>query len=228
MGHIQDANGRGDNATGQINAAAFVSQPVVGNYIFVAIAVTFASGPLTSVQDNQGNTYTIDKYQKNGNALSAIASAKVDFSSGSFVVSITVAGTGNYAIFSASEFSGIASSSPLDAIGNGTSPLGFGTTTDVITASGVNGGSGDISISALCFSGTGSDVHIVNTSGYTNIFVNSNPGSFGAGSFDYKVESGVVTSSSTYTYDFCTDDESGVIATYKVAGATARFILGSH
>ena len=209
------------------SAASFGVLPAVNNHVF-----TLVSGwhntvfDLSSVADNQSNTYVIDKAQNDGSssakAEASITSSKVETSAGTFTVTISPQDTsGNYIEWIAAEFSGLVTTSWLDKTGSATTASGV--TTITATASAQNS-QADVLVLA-CFVDNVADptCNITTPTGYTALFVNQDATATIGAQGSYKIVSAIETSAATWNFDNIAAGGSGAaIATFKAAAAAGQ------
>ena len=213
------------NSTGLASATAsstgtitFATAPAAGNLIVVNIGGWKATGTgITSVTDNQGNSYSIvANPHTDAVSMACIAYAKnIVYTSGTFTITITASGT-YYFTGMASEFSGSSSTSPLDVYGSGT---GAAAITCTATTSGSVSAVDDLVVAVANNATGGGDCAWVNPTGYTQIFQNgSSGGSYSATQACYKIltaGSGAQNAVWTWTGSVTW---SCVIATFRLTG----------
>lgn len=197
---------------------SFGSLPVVGHHVILVLTEWRGPGAVTSVADNQGNTYNIDKSQLGGNGgtrLGAvIASAKVATSAGTFTLTITYAQGGTYAQFAVLEVAGLNTTTWLDQTGANTS---IATTTSLtVTAGGANAGANALVVAAFGGDSTNgiSNPPTGGSGTYTSLYVDQDAAVTGAEGA-YKIISTGETSSAVWAFNSSGFGTTGVIATYK-------------
>jgi hypothetical protein len=197
------------NSTTSKTTPAFGSTPIVNNYIVVMASMVQLGGTgtgVTSITDNQGNTYAVDINQPRSDSLvwAAIGSGKATTSSGSFTVTAHFLSEANQALdLMACEMSSPAATSQLDKTGHNEVNPG---TTVTVTASGANGNAND----AVFTVSAGSTPSATPTTGYTLAWTDSTNVGSNAG---YKIVGSIETSAATTS--FASTDQIAVIATYK-------------
>ncbi len=154
--------------------ASFSMLPTAGNYIKIfdgqyLVGSTFSTSPTLYTDNQSGNTYAVDTYQRastgdSGNYWKVdIAKGKVVGSSGTYTITLTAANSHSvYWAWIACEFSGLTSSTPLDKTGANENT---GSTSITVTASGANAQNCEL-VTAMVFDGNGGNA----ASGYTQLF----------------------------------------------------------
>jgi hypothetical protein len=204
---------------GSTTTLSFNTTPTVGRAVTVLIAIF---GPdVTSITDNQGNSYSLSVGAQHGSSSSTrnfiFRCANIATASGTFTVTLNTSGTGNYCLWSIVEESGALTVSPLDRtdteeVANGTSV----TPTTLATTQ-----ADEISYVAVGGSNAGNNPHGYTLPGdYTQIYKEDNASAHHAGIFGYKILSATAVQNPTVTW---TGNETGlgVIATYKAAAAAS-------
>jgi hypothetical protein len=107
-----------------VNSATFGSSITGGNAIFLAVSsekVGGGGGTISGATDSNGNTYTIDASSSSGvgNDITTILSCVNVIGGASNIITVTPVGNSFLTILGAAEFSGIATSSPVDAVSAG-------------------------------------------------------------------------------------------------------------
>lgn len=192
-------------------AASFGVLPSVNNHIIVMYATQTGNSPpeLSSVTDNQSNSYNIDVQKTNISAqyvVAALASAIAATSSGTFTVTVHFGGTLS-GVWKACEVSGLATASWLDQTGT---TEGTSTTTAIATASGANSQASEIVFALV----SNNSANSTPTTGYTE----QDKDQTFKFEFAYKVVAGLETSSATWTYA-SSAQMAAVIATYKATAS---------
>jgi len=200
-----------------------------GNLIVCTYRVDTSSpaGSVGSISDSAGNTYTSATGQLlegNYNRSSQVYYANNITGGSPLTITVnTLLSPGGFAI--CSEFSGVATASPLDVHADGTMPINPGTGTDAVTSgAATTTTSGElIYTSFVGFGGTGSASQAVGT-GFTRVHISpGGAGGTGAGTLDsaYKVQSSSGSTAGTWTLG--SSDSSTVasaqMATFKATGA---------
>lgn len=191
--------------------------PSVGHHLFLQSSVWHSGGgSLSSVADNQGNTWAIDvQAADSGSARASVASAKVATASGTVTVTATLGAAGSYAELVASEFSGLDTSTWVDktatATAQSTSPVS-GTTATTTVADELVMATVEVSVSST-------DVGLDSPpTGYTNLALNQDADATIALSADYKIVAATGTQAASWGTLTGAWFWGGCIATYK--GAT--------
>lgn len=135
--------------------SSFATLPSTGNLIVVTVEEGNNGANVTSqgsVSDNQGNTYASAKYLASGLGFEGVAAGiywaiVTGTPSGTFTVTYATGGSqSNSLVVEACEYSGNASSSPVDKTAGGAGSLGISPQTTGTT--GTLGSSGDLSVTA--------------------------------------------------------------------------------
>jgi hypothetical protein len=202
---------------------SFGTAPAVGNHVFVQISGWCGAGfnvQNGDIVDNQGggNTYNVDLVENPGFASTqaSITSSHIASSSGTFTITVTPDNTADFFVWSASEFSGIATSNWLDK--TGVFPTAS-TTTGTVTASGVNSQANELVLPVIVLD-SNEDVALTGTAttGYATIYTYSDAATIIGGQGNYKIVTSPETSSATWTWnDPGIQGSALIIATYKSA-----------
>lgn len=211
---------------------SFGTLPAVGSLVVVTCFGQSNTGSfynVTSVTDNQGNTYTLAKTSVIGTQRSFIARAPNVASSGTFTVTVNnVNSTDNYLVCRASSFTGIVTSSPLDQSGEATDPGPQAADAGVSTA-GSTAQADELVVACASIGGTGdANLNIgTATTGYINIVNEQDYTLHSTGSCDYKIVSSVGVQTANWSHDDITgsgaqDGWTAIIATFKAAVSTRR------
>lgn len=195
-----------------MTSSAFGSSTTTGNLIVVSVSDNGGvTGGITSVTDSKGNTYTKIANEQDGSSTLSMWYAKNITGGASHTITIAWnTGLVSQASFTAQEFSGCDTTSPLDryigAHSSSTSPSSGATTATTTDAQLVVGG--------LAYFGTA--VTPTAGAGYSNLdsgaFTNANVGQ------ESKVIASAAAQTATFTLSSSRDWSCGV-ATFKAAGA---------
>ena len=202
-------------------ATSFASLPSAGNMIVVLVSAWRSSAAnISSVTDNQGNTYTkaIDRNGGNGGLSEASIWYCASIGSPSGIHTITTnatAGVDNYIVVIASEVSGQDTSAPLDA----STSAAISTTGDVATGTtGTLSQANEIVFIAASVSGSSSNITIDTPAMYTRIGVQQDSNTYIGFEGSYKIVAATTAVVGQWSHDNTGQDEaSGVIATFKAA-----------
>ena len=202
-------------------ATSFASLPSAGNMIVVLVSAWRSSAAnISSVTDNQGNTYTkaIDRNGGNGGLSEASIWYCASIGSPSGIHTITTnatAGVDNYIVVIASEVSGQDTSAPLDA----STSAAISTTGDVATGTtGTLSQANEIVFIAASVSGSSSNITIDTPATYTRIGVQQDSNTYIGFEGSYKIVAATTAVVGQWSHDNTGQDEaSGVIATFKAA-----------
>jgi hypothetical protein len=103
--------------------ASFASPPADGNFLVVAVSAwNGGTEAISSVTDNQsGNTYSlaVSQARPGDGKLFLYHCPNVNHDSGTFTITVTFGGSGYYGSVAILEYSGVATSSPLDTTNSG-------------------------------------------------------------------------------------------------------------
>lgn len=207
------------SARGDINNAVSGTVSLVvaaGDTILVAASLTAPLGVLTSsdITDNVGNSYTIDNQQAIGQFRVGIWRAVAGTSA---TITITLNPVNNNAIFAswgALSFNGM-TASPLDqaptgATGTFNNAPATGNTSTLAQAD-------EFVFAAFTTSDTGADaVTVPATSGYTNLWVQSDASAAQVGAADYKTVAATTAVSANWTLALSNKSWAAIIVTYKI------------
>lgn len=196
-------------------AASFSATPTVGNLIIVMVSGwrEAASFGVTSVTDNQGNTYAHAGTVAGSSGLcrAEVWYAKAVTSSGTFTVTVN-AGSGSYIEFVASEFSGMAASSQFDVGAQADATSGdaaVGPTATLAQAS-------EVVIAVASISNDDTNITVDTPAGYTRIAVNQNANATIGFEASYKIVSATTAVSAAWSHDNTNQAGwSAKIATFK-------------
>lgn len=182
-------------SSGTTSTLTFGSAFTAGQLVVVSI-LSYPGTEIVSIVDNQGNTYT--------RAVSAVASGanragiwyKANCASlgTTPVITITLAGTGNYITAKASSWNGV-STTPLIATGSAAS---YGTSHSV-TSSGGSPAVGDLVITDIIADDGLANNAFVTPSGYTNLFQQQDSINTSGGQAAYKLATATGNQSATHT-----------------------------
>lgn len=180
------ALGSAGTATSQ-QTSIFGTNPTVGNYL-VAWAWGWSSShqATPAFSDTGSNSWTVptNAYQQIAADLWCIAGyTKVATSGSSFRITITTTGWTSGAIMVvASEFSGVASASPLDG-----SAVGTTGTTGAPAPGSLSFTSGDLLVAVMANDGSGNPTTVTTPSGWTSVGKQTNGASFEVGDAIYQI-----------------------------------------
>jgi hypothetical protein len=220
---------------------SFGSTPAAGSTVIVVAeswqGATSADFPSNGCTDNQGNTYTRAIHVRDAvagaskHAKSVIYYCENVLSSGTFTITVTIGGTGNYGFFGAQEWAGLLTSGVLGETGSQvddvTSPISSGSTGVLAQADNVIVTVHGINIDAAVSRTLSSE------GGYTVIAEEEDYSIRCLGHAAYKIVSATTSEENEMTVGAGsgTIDTSGsVIAAFKVAGGAAtavKDIIGS-
>lgn len=199
-----------------LSTATFAATPAVGNYIVVLIsgwnAGTFG---VTSVTDNQGNTYSRAGAQPASSGLcrADIWYAKATTASGTFTVTVNC-GSGSYLEWIASEVSGLAATSPADAGAEANSATGDAAVGPTATLAQTS----EIVFAVAAVANNDTNITITTPSGYTNLAINQDATATIGMEASYKIVSATTAVSASWTHDNTAQDGwVAKIATFKAA-----------
>ena len=202
-------------------ATSFASLPSAGNMIVVLVSAWRSSAAnISSVTDNQGNTYTkaIDRNGGNGglNEASIWYCASIGSPSGTHTITANAtAGVDNYIVVIASEVSGQNTSAPFDA----STSAAVSTTGDVATGTTAALAQADeIVFIAASVSSSSSNITIDTPATYTRIGAQQDSNTYVGFEGSYKIVAATTAVVGQWSHDNTGQDEaSGVIATFKAA-----------
>lgn len=203
-----------DAGGASFNLAALPS-PAAGNAVTVGIIST--AGSITSVIDNQGNTYTAIRSHAEslaGQTAYTYRCLSIGTPSGAFTITVTLP-SGNYSMASAVQ------TSSLTAVDQ--SGVHDQTTTGSLAVSTDNpdAQADDLSLGAMTVNGTTAAQGITTPSGYTSLALENDDTLHIAGSIDYKILSATGTETVTWGISASYASATGVVATLKGAGGAA-------
>jgi hypothetical protein len=214
------AKGSGGGGGGVTSISfSFTGTPTVGNAIIVAIEC--GGGTVSSVTDNQGNTYSskLQSTLTGGPWQAAIYECpNVTTSSGTFTITVNFSGA-TWGAGGAIEVSGLDTAGTLDKTGSVNTATN--STAPSVTASAANTNTDDLVV-AVFSSATGSGTNTITgpNTGYTSIFSHGDGNLSNSGAGGYKILSAGETSSAAWTQNQ-SSGYAAVIATFKVAGSSA-------
>lgn len=216
------------DSSGTSSSASFGTLPAAGSLVVVEIFGWHGSAfDLTSVTDNQGNTYTLLKTVTASKSVGGasttrgcIAYATNVASSGTFTITINGLGSGSYLTWGAQEWTGITTSSAADqsaqAASDSSSPVAVttGTTTQA----------DELVVAVIAAAGRTTNAGIDDPpSGYTSLFAQQDYANHNAGEACYKIIS--ATGAQTASWAVSALDGSfecdANIITFKAAGGGA-------
>jgi hypothetical protein len=192
IAHVQDTGLGTTAAAGSQQTGAFGSNPTVGNYVVAFAWGAPGSGTVNnpvSFSDSAGNTYTIPtnayQFSSNSGCWCAVGYAKVGSTGASFKVTVTHGSgwTSGIICVVASEFSGVAASSPQDG-----SAVGQGSTSSASSFSpGTNSYSSTSLVVAVMVNNQGNLITLTDPSGYSVPAHEADGSSFEVGGSAYKI-----------------------------------------
>ena len=237
--HVQHPASTLGSSSTTVQSGAFASNPTVGNRIVVTLSTFEAASTGFTFSDTAGNTYIVDStFEQTSIAGNfervTVASAPVTATGASFKVTATVAvgGTAFDALLTATEFSGIATSSYLDVtpvtagVGNSTTSITAGPTAAMNQA-------GNLLIAAMAAESSLTSNSVTNPASITGPTLSTASTSLGVsqdfstiegGQHSYAIASNTSAASANWTY---TNDASNytqyvaALVVYKPAGAAA-------
>ena len=208
-----------DAATTQV--FSFATLPAVNNYVFVLSSRYAGGGTGTgniTFSDNQSNTWDFVTDRGNTSNYESIGYAKVTTSSGTFTITLSMAGStsGNYYCSDAIEWSNVTAATPvydvtLTAVGSGMSQ-NTGTTATTTQAN-------DLVLAVL--SGDGGNPMNISTpasAGYTSLAVQQNASAHIGFEASYKTVAATGTQSAAWTTTVTSTWSVG-IGTFKINAA---------
>lgn len=218
IAHVQDW---AVTATGSVSSATSPASgsPVTGGNTIIVTVWYFGGGRIIStVTDSAGNSYTQDKSIKNG-SLGCDVWSKSNATGGTGVT-ITVTPDANAIItFTAAEFSGLVTASPLDGTGS-TNTGGGGVAPSTGTFSTTN--ANDLLIAT--FASTQINSNLALPSGFTRINAESSAGSFIDGDAAYQIVSATQTNINPTWGATSTGSTATVGLAYKAAAGAASAV----
>lgn len=212
-------SGKRTKAGANSDSYTFGSNVTANNLLIVTSGSWHDPAPGAPVITAPGYSFATDRSQLESTAvhtIAAIASGLVpSTASPTITITPTHSDNGDYWAWSVDEFSGLATASWLDQTGAATNVT---STSITVTAAGANANAAALAVSVMGDNSAHVDCGISDPpSGYSSLYAQQNSSTVIGTAAAYKVESGLVTSSSAWTVANA-DNTCAVIATYKVAG----------
>lgn len=208
--------GKASDASVSLSTKSFAALPAVGNLIVVLIS-GWNSGTfgVTSVTDNQGNTYSRAGTQPSSSGLcrADIWYTKVATSSGTFTISVNCA-AGSYLEWVGVEVSGQDATTPFDKDAQANSTTGDAATGNTATLAQAD----EIVFAVAAVSNNDTNITITTPTGYTNLTINQDATATIGHEASYKIVAATTAVSASWTHDNTAQDGwSCKVATFKQA-----------
>jgi hypothetical protein len=211
-------------SNGTASAVSFTALPSAGDLVLVFISYyeSGASPTISSITDNQGNTYNpvgvTAAFAGAHTKLAIYYAENIGAPSGTYTITVNFGALSHDTVVYAVSFSGIATSSSLR--GTPQTATGNDTPVDANVTSDPNPQAGDLLIAAACAAVAGStNVHFAGATGFTNMAVYQDYTDYNSLSADYKTAVGGAETA-TYSHDSTATPGDGwgaVIAAFKPA-----------
>ena len=205
-------------SSGTTLAIAYGSNVTAGNLLVCHI---YANHGISGVADSRSQTFTSAVNVTDGATYSLATFYYANTTGGADTVTVTFAGAITYASLQCSEYSGVATASPLDqtASNSQTDP---GTATDAVTSGSVTtttNGQLIVGFSTALVVGAGTLSAGTNYTGRTNVF--------GDTLYADRVQTSAGSIAATFTTNHATSDYITLISTFKEAVATSSARRGT-